>query len=70
MKLIILKLIKLSPLLIVLLIAAYVLEELLEDFVSETVSDFVYPVAGLIVVGILWKFLLPTVEAYLTSEEK
>jgi uncharacterized membrane protein len=67
MKSIISKLVTLTPIIIIILIVSYVLEELLEDRVSETVSDFVYPIAGLVILGIVWIFLVPVIHC-LSSE--
>jgi len=69
MKSIISKLVTLTPIIIIILIVSYVLEELLEDRVSEAVSDFVYPIAGLVILGIVWVYLVPVVQAYLAKEE-
>jgi len=69
MKSIISKLVTLTPFIIVILIVSYVIEELLEDWVSEAVSDFVYPVAGLLILGIVWVYVVPVIQTYLAKED-
>jgi phosphotransferase system glucose/maltose/N-acetylglucosamine-specific IIC component len=68
MKRIIAKLISVAPVIIVTFILAYILEEILEDFYSEAISDFVYPIAALVALGILWYRVMPTVQAYLNED--
>jgi zinc transporter ZupT len=68
MKSIISKLINVAPVILGLVIAAYVIEEIIEDYVSETFSDFVYPIAALVILYILWLKVIPEVRKYLESE--
>jgi len=68
MKPIISRLISIAPIIVITLVLAYIAEELLEDFVSEVTSDFVYPIAGLIIFGVIWYKLVPTVQAYLKND--
>jgi hypothetical protein len=73
MKPIISKLLNATPLIIGIAIVAYIIEELVEDFGNESLSDFVYPIATLVILYILWKKVIPTVQAYLNegpAEEK
>jgi len=48
---------------------AYIAEELVEDFIGEPMSDFVYPVAALVIFGVLWYTLVPVVQAYLKEDD-
>ena len=64
------KLVSLTPIVVIIIILAYVAEELLESRVSELASDLVYPAAGLLILGILWKYLVPVIQAHLTREER
>ena len=57
-----------TPLVVVAVIAAYIIEELLEDFVSETVSDFVYPIAALVVFGLVWYRVVPAIKQHYLSD--
>ena len=70
MKKVFAKLINLSPLLVVIVVAAYVAEELIEDYYTESLSDLVYPVAFLIIFGLLWYSLAPLLQEYLAVSEK
>jgi len=65
MKAIISRLINITPFIIGILIVAYIVEEILEDTSSETVSDFVFPIAGLLLLVVIWLYLIPTIRAYL-----
>jgi len=69
MKSILSKIITLTPGIIIILIVAYVSEELLEENVSEALSDLVYPVAALLILAIVWLYLVPVIQAYLSKEE-
>jgi hypothetical protein len=53
----------------IILIIAYVVEEVLEDAVSEAASDLVFPVAGLFILGLIWIYLVPTIQAHLKKDE-
>jgi hypothetical protein len=57
-----------TPAIVILVVGAYVVEELLEDFVSETVSDFVYPVAVLSIFLLLWYRVVPSIKTHYLSE--
>lgn len=70
MKPIISKLLNVTPLIIGVVIVAYIIEELVEDFINEPVSDFVYPVSILIILYILWCKVIPDIQQYLNSEDK
>jgi len=69
MKPIISRLLSITPILVVLLVVAYIAEELVEDFIGEPMSDFVYPVAALVIFGVLWYTLVPVVQAYLKEDD-
>jgi tryptophan-rich sensory protein len=68
MKPIIAKLIAVAPIIAVIVIVAYIIEELVEDFFSEMLSDFVYPITGIIILAILWIKVIPTIQAYLHED--
>lgn len=68
MKTIIKQLIDVAPVIIGVAIVAYVVEELVEDFVNEPLSDFVYPIAALVILYILSKKVLPAVQTYLATD--
>jgi len=70
MKPILSKIISLTPFIIAIAIAAYIVEEIMEDRVSELASDFVYPIAGLIILAVVWIYLVPTIQAYLNKSEE
>lgn len=67
MKPVIKQLLNVGPLIIGMMIIAYIIEELVEDFVNESLSDFVYPITALVVLYILWKKVIPTVQVYLNE---
>lgn len=59
-----------TPIAVVIGIVAYVIVELLEDTVSEASSDFVYPLAFLVVFLILWYRVVPVIKSeYLDKED-
>lgn len=68
MKSIITKFITVFPVVAIIVIIAYIIEEIIEDMGSEAMSDFVYPIAALIIVGILWVKVWPAVQAYLAED--
>ena len=68
MKPIIKQLMNVAPLLIGVVIIAYIIEELVEEFVNESLSDFVYPIAALVILYMLWKKVMPTVQRYLSED--
>jgi hypothetical protein len=68
MKKIISKFIGVAPLIVVIIIVAYIIEEMLEDFYSEMLSDFVYPIAAIAILAVLWYKVIPTVQAYLHED--
>ena len=70
MKPILSKMITLTPFVIAIAIVAYIVEEVMEDRVSELASDFVYPIAGLIILAVVWIYLVPTIQAYLNKSEE
>jgi uncharacterized membrane protein YjjB (DUF3815 family) len=70
MKKIMSRLIPLVPGIAVLMIMAYIVEEILEDTVSEQVSDFVYPITALGIVALLWFKLMPVVREYLAQDSQ
>jgi len=59
------KTIAVTPYVIGIAIITYIIEKVLEDVVSEAVSDFVYPVAGLLILGLIWKTVIPVAYMYL-----
>lgn len=68
MKPIIAKLLSVTPIIVVTVLLAYILEEVIEDFYSEALSDFVYPTAALVVFGVLWYRVMPAVQSYLNED--
>jgi len=68
MKPIISSLLSVTPIIVVLLVVAYITEELVEDFVGEPLSDFVYPVAALVIFAVLWYRMIPVVQSYLKDD--
>ena len=70
MKPIISRLISITPIVVVVLVLTYIAEELLEDFVSEVASDFVYPIGTLIILLLVWYRVVPTIQAYLQDDTK
>jgi len=70
MKLIISKLLTLIPVIAIISILAYVIEEFMEYRVSEFTSDLVYPIAAVLILIILWIYLVPTIQSYLKQGDK
>jgi hypothetical protein len=64
MKDIIRALLTVTPLVVVTIVVAYIIEELLEDLVSEMASDFVYPIAALVVFGLVWYRVVPAIKRH------
>ena len=65
MKLIISKLITLAPVISIILIAAYIVEEVIDYRVNELTADLVYPISAVIILIILWIYLVPVIQSYL-----
>jgi hypothetical protein len=61
-------LLSVTPIVVVIAILAYIVEELLEDFISEQVSDFVYPVTALIIFALLWYRVVPSIRSHYLSD--
>lgn len=70
MKSIISRLINIMPFIAGILLVAYIVEELLEDNVSEAASDFVFPIAGLVLLAIVWIYLVPAIRTYLNTDKE
>lgn len=64
------KLLSVAPILVLVIIVAYIIEEVLEDFYSEPLSDFVYPITALVVLAIVWFRVVPVLKNYLEAENK
>jgi hypothetical protein len=70
MKSIISKLVTITPVSVIILILAYVIEEAIKYGVSKLTADLVYPIAAVIILAILWIYLVPTIQSYLKQEDK
>jgi tryptophan-rich sensory protein len=68
MKPVIAKLVTVVPVILVVIIVAYITEEVVEDFYSEMLSDFVYPVAAIVILAVLWLKVMPALLAYLNED--
>jgi len=69
MKLIISRLVTLTPIILGIILFAYMLEEFTEDIISDTLSDFIFPVVGLVILAVIWLYLVPPIQAYLADDE-
>lgn len=56
------------PLIAIIIIVTYIIEEVVEDFYSEMISDFVYPVGALLVLAVVWYKVIPAIQAHLSTE--
>jgi hypothetical protein len=70
MKKIVSKFITIIPALFVIVVGAYIIEEIIEDLYSEALSDFVYPIAALLIFWIIWVKLIPIVQTYLREDTR
>jgi len=70
MKPIISRLVTLTPIILGIVLFIYIVEEFTEEVISDTLSDLIFPVGGLVILAIIWLYLVPTIQAYLAAEEK
>ena len=68
MKPIISRLVTLTPVILGIILFAYILEEFTESIINETLSDLIFPVAGLAILVVIWLYLVPTIQAYLADD--
>ena len=68
MKPVIAKLISVTPIIVVIAIVTYTIEEVVEDFYSETISDFVYPIGAIVILAVLWYKVMPSIQTYLNED--
>jgi hypothetical protein len=70
MKPIISRLVTLIPIILGIVLCTYLVEEFTEEMINDTLSDLIFPIGGLVILVIIWLYLVPTIQAYLATEEK